>query len=190
MSFNTVLKNQSHGYFADHKSLWLFGYGSLLYKADFPYIEKKIAYIEGMSRRFWQGSHDHRGTAENPGRVVTLIKAQGTTCHGVAYRITPQELGHLDFREKNGYLRKIAAITFENGSTVNGLVYLADEYNAAYLGEASEEEIAVQIRNSAGASGSNQEYVFELANALRTQAKFDEHVFLVEKYLRQYEQQR
>jgi len=129
------------------------------------------------------GSHDHRGTPDKPGRVVTLIEAPGTVCAGMAYRITPDVFEHLDHREKNGYLRVTTPLTFADGQHEQGLVYIATADNAAFLGEASEQQIADHIAASHGPSGSNAEYLLQLAEALRQLDVIDEHVFHIEHYL-------
>ena len=183
MSHNTIAINQKMDKFDGHHSVWLFGYGSLIFKADFPFLERRPASIEGWTRRFWQGSHDHRGTATAPGRVATLVPEPGAVCHGMAYLITPEVFGHLDHREKNGYLRLATDIHFEDGSCAEGLVYIATAENAAFLGAASERDIARQIAAAHGPSGPNKDYLMELAQALRDMDKEDAHVFEIERHL-------
>jgi cation transport regulator ChaC len=183
MSHNTIAINQRMDKFDGHHRVWLFGYGSLIFKADFPFIERRPASIGGWTRRFWQGSHDHRGTEAAPGRVVTLVPEEGAICAGMAYLITPEVFAHLDHREKNGYLRLAIEIHFDDGGSEEGLVYIATEDNAAFLGEAPEQDIARQIAASVGPSGRNCDYLTELAEALRALGKHDEHVFAIERHL-------
>lgn len=183
MSFNTIAVNQQMKEFEGHDEVWLFGYGSLIYKADFPFIERRSASIRHWARRFWQGSHDHRGTPESPGRVVTLIPQSDASCAGMAYLISTAALDSLDVREKNGYLRVVTEMTFVDGSTVEGLVYIATEENEAFLGAASERDIARHIARSAGPSGSNRDYLLSLAQALRQMQADDQHVFEIEREL-------
>lgn len=194
---DTTALNQQRNFFDGHSSIWLFGYGSLIWKADFDYLERRSAYIHGWERRFWQGSHDHRGTPEAPGRVATLIRAQGAVCHGMAYRITPDVLAPLDRREKNGYLREKVPLTFvdengdENGDESGeateqseGLIYLASDDNPAFLGEAPLADIAQQIAHAHGPSGANKEYLLNLATALRELGAEDAHIFALEHQLK------
>lgn len=184
MSFDTIEHNRHRHCFDGVSSVWLFGYGSLIYKVDFPFLEQCPAKIEGWARRFWQGSHDHRGTPDSPGRVVTLIEQPGACCKGMAYRVAPDVFAHLDVREKNGYLRFTTTMTFDDGRQAEGLVYIADAHNAAFLGPADEADIARQIAVSQGPSGRNDEYLLKLAEALRELGDDDPHVFAIEGFLR------
>ena len=187
MSHNTIAINQRMDKFDGHHRVWLFGYGSLIFKADFPYITRRPASIANWTRRFWQGSHDHRGTETAPGRVATLVPAPGAVCHGMAYLITPEVFVHLDHREKNGYLRLAIEITFDDGKLEEGLVYIAAEENAAFLGAASELDIARHIAGASGPSGPNRDYLNDLAKALRELGKDDAHVFAIEQHLQKLE---
>ena len=184
MSHNTIAINQQMDRFDGQHQVWLFGYGSLIFKADFPFLERRPASIANWTRRFWQGSHDHRGTETAPGRVATLVPENGAICAGMAYLISPDTFTHLDHREKNGYLRLAITITFDDGSSEEGLVYIATEDNAAFLGAASELEIAQHIASASGPSGHNRDYLLELAEALRALGKDDPHVFAIEHYLK------
>jgi cation transport protein ChaC len=183
MSMNTIEENRNRNLLGNQDEVWLFGYGSLIYLVDFPYLESKPASIEGWSRRFWQGSHDHRGTVENPGRVVTLIEQAGEICGGLAFRVEAAVFAQLDEREKNGYLRVTTEMTFDDGTNATGLTYLASADNEAYLGEASEYAIAQHICGARGPSGTNSDYLLELALALRELGLQDDHVFEIETHI-------
>jgi cation transport regulator ChaC len=180
---DTTAINQRMTRFDGHDAVWLFGYGSLIYKTDFPFLERRPARLHGWARRFWQGSHDHRGTPDAPGRVVTLVSQDDAVCTGMAYRITPATFAPLDHREKNGYLRLATALTLDDGRDVEGVVYIATADNAAFLGPASEHAIARQIAASHGPSGPNRDYLLQLADALRDLGADDPHVFAIEREL-------
>ena len=161
---------------------WVFGYGSLIWKQDFPFLDTRRGSITGWARRFWQGSHDHRGLEHDPGRVVTLGESRGERCEGRAFLVEPRVFEHLDHREKNGYQRIAVDIAFDTGIEP-GVVYRAAEDNPAYLGPAPPQEMAEQIRRCTGPSGSNRDYVLRLARALRDLNVVDPHVFEVESWV-------
>ena len=161
---------------------WVFGYGSLIWRQDFAFREARPAYVEGWSRRFWQGSHDHRGTPQHPGRVVTLIDSPGQRCHGRAFLVDHDTFEHLDHREKNGYERVRLPIHLGMARVV-GVTYIAPPGNVAYLGEASIQQIADHVQRASGPSGHNRDYVIELARALRDLETHDQHVFAIEERL-------
>lgn len=180
MSVDTAALNAARHSLADDAPVWLFGYGSLIYKVDFPFVQRTPAAIHGWERRFWQGSEDHRGVPGAPGRVVTLIDSPGTRCGGIAYQVAAGVFRHLDVREKHGYLRLWQALHFADGSTVDGLVYIAGPENPGFLGPAPEPELAAQVARAVGPSGDNRAYLLQLAAALRELGERDEHVFALE----------
>jgi cation transport regulator ChaC len=150
-----------------------------VWRQDFPYLDSRRAYIDSWARRFWQGSHDHRGIQTDPGRVVTLIEALGEKCYGRAFLIEPDILVDLDYREKNGYERRTLDINFDDACT-SGVVYIAATTNFAFLGDAPLDEIVAHITRCSGRSGTNIDYLLNLANALRDLDISDPHVFELE----------
>ena len=162
---------------------WVFAYGSLVFRPGFSYVRREVACIEGFERRFYQGSTDHRGTPEAPGRVVTLVPSAGARCWGVAFGLSVGSvdavLGRLDFRERGGYARLELPLHGRNGEqlSTSGLVYVANPDNPEWLGEAPYEAMARQVRYSVGPSGRNCDYVLGLARALDEMGIDDPHVF-------------
>ena len=164
--------------------VWVFGYGSLIWRPDIPYREKRVAWVHGWKRRFWQGSHDHRGVAHAPGRVVTMVPEPGACCGGMAYFVDAAEMhgtwDELDYREKNGYRREAVRLEFREGEA-DGAVYVAPVGNRAWLGPAPFPAMAAQILRSAGPSGTNIDYLRRLAAELRRLEIDDPHVYALER---------
>jgi cation transport regulator ChaC len=97
--------------------------------------------------------------------------------------VSPAVFAQLDFREKNGYYRFVTHLEFANSSSAEGLVYIATADNPAFLGPASDADIARHIATAIGPSGPNSDYLLQLAAALRELAAEDEHVFTLERAL-------
>jgi glutathione-specific gamma-glutamylcyclotransferase len=169
-------------------SLWIFGYGSLVWRPDFPSAEQRPAGIHGFVRRFWQGSTDHRGVPGAPGRVVTVLPEPGGVVWGRAFRVATEHadavLERLDHREKDGYERdRVDLIDRDGRRFADGLVYRATPSNPNWLGPAPLAEIVRQVRASAGPSGPNDRYVVELARALHAIDAPDPHVEAIARAL-------
>ncbi len=159
---------------------WLFGYGSVIYRPSFPYVERRAATLRGFARRFSQASDDHRGTAELPGRVVTLREVAGAHVRGAAYRFARADaaavFAELDVREQAGYAPRRVAIELDAGPPVAAIAYIAPPGNAWDVGDEPDDAIAARIQIAIGPSGANAEYLLRLADALRELGDDDPHV--------------
>uniref|UniRef100_A0A8R1TX77 glutathione-specific gamma-glutamylcyclotransferase n=1 Tax=Onchocerca volvulus TaxID=6282 RepID=A0A8R1TX77_ONCVO len=172
--------------------MWIFGYGSLLWYTDFPYQNVVPGIVRGYSRRFWQLSPDHRGTASSVGSfstTLTLVPDEKGSCWGLAYEVAEEQasntIKYLDVREKAGYLRKEVMFYPDNGGPFFPInVYLAaEEQNPYFTGPTDEKSIVHAILKARGLSGTNIEYVLRLAECVHRMAPHinDEHLFTIEK---------
>jgi cation transport regulator ChaC len=166
--------------------LWIFGYGSLVFRPDFPFVERRRAHAGGYARRFHQGSPDHRGTPDDLGRVLTLVACAGARCEGIAYRVDAalgdDVLARLDRREQGGYERAAIPVTLQGETdsaperTALATTWIAIAGNPYWLGDEPLDAIAERIARAHGPSGSNREYVLRVRTALRELSIVDDHV--------------
>lgn len=159
--------------------MFVFGYGSLIWRPGFTVHSSQAAMLLGWQRVLWQGSIDHRGIPEAPGRVVTLVPEPQAQCHGVLYTVAPQDItrarAYLDHRERCGYTPRMLPVQTHQGER-SALVYVADPHNPHFLGPAPLPDLAAQVRQAHGPSGSNSDYVRQLNHALRQRNIHDPHI--------------
>ena len=174
--------------------VWVFGYGSLMWRPAMAYIARRAARIDGWARRFWQASTDHRGTAEAPGRVLTLVESPDTVW-GMAYAIAraawPATEAALELREQQGYARLAVELQLAAGEaagpvveTAAGLLYVATAANPYFIGPEPLDATADIVRRSHGPSGSNRDYVLELDRMLTAMGAADPEVSRLAQRLR------
>lgn len=143
--------------------LWVFGYGSLMWRPGFPYLERRHAHLHGYHRSLCVLSHVHRGTPERPGLVLGLDR--GGRCHGVAFRVAAGEaeatVQYLREREQvtSVYLERRLPVRFEDGTMVHALAYVVDRRHRQYAGRLPEEDLVRFVRQGQGVSGANPDYV-------------------------------
>ena len=161
--------------------LWIFGYGSLVWRPAFAHTQRAPAYVDGFERRFWQASPLHRGTVENPGRVVALLRTPDARCWGMAYQVhddhADEILAALDHRERTGYERVRTTLHVKGVGPVDDvLLYIAAPGNINYIGPESHEDTAAVIRQAHGESGANRDYLQKLAQGLSEMQVENPHI--------------
>jgi len=150
--------------------LWVFAYGSLIWRPGFAWQERRITTVKGYHRSLCLWSHHHRGSREIPGLVFGLDR--GGCCRGVAFRVAaadvPQAFAALWEREMidSAYTPRWLNCHSDAGC-VSGLVFVLNRGCANYAGELTEENRMAAIRRAVGRSGACLEYVVETDKALR-----------------------
>jgi cation transport protein ChaC len=153
-------------------TMWVFGYGSLLWNPGFDVAEMRVATLPGYARSFCMSSIHHRGTEENPGLVLALDPVDGASCRGMAMRVAPgveaQTLDYLREREliSSAYIERDLEIHFEDGRTVTAVTYVVDTDHVQYCGGLPLEDQAHIIAHAVGGRGPNTEYLYNTASHL------------------------
>ncbi|SRR5260370_14761084 len=163
-----MIKTAEH----DNKDLWVFAYGSLMWRPGFSYLERVPARLIGLHRALCVFSFFHRGTPQRPGLVLGLDR--GGMCRGIAYRVAAatraETLRYLRSREQvtTVYLETVRQIELEDHMQrrVRAVCYVVDRSHVQYAGRLTLAESLHHVRQGHGQSGANRDYVLETVRAL------------------------
>ena len=170
MSTTTLL-----GRDASEGDLWVFGYGSLIWRPGFDFVERVPARLIGEHRALCVYSFVHRGTPEKPGLVLGLDR--GGACRGVAFRIAEKNraatVAYLRAREQvtSVYREVTRSVWLENEARqrVGALAYVVDRGHVQYAGRLSLAEQLRHVMQGHGQSGANREYVISTVRAIEAE---------------------
>jgi len=152
-------------------TLWVFGYGSLLWNPGFQPAEAATARLHDYHRSFCMLSIHHRGTPTEPGLVLALDESRGSTCTGVAFRVEQAEedavLAQLREREliSSAYIEREVSLSLRDGRDITALAYVIDPGHEQYCHFDLETQ-ARMIARATGGRGPNDEYLFNTATHL------------------------
>ncbi|WP_367195315.1 gamma-glutamylcyclotransferase [Amorphus sp. 3PC139-8] len=170
--------------------LWVFGYGSLMWRPGFPFLEAAPARIKGRHRRLCVYSWVHRGTEAEPGLVLGLDR--GGSCLGRVFRVAAEEreatIDYLRAREQVTmvYLERTVRAALADGSDreVSALTYVVDRSHAQYAGPLPRERQLEIVRTASGQSGPNPDYVLATADHLEELGVHDDNLHWIADALR------
>jgi cation transport protein ChaC len=155
-----------------NEDLWVFGYGSLMWRPGFEFRERVEARLTGAHRALCVYSFVHRGTPERPGLVLGLDR--GGACQGIAFRVAAAErasaISYLRGREQvTGVYREVTrriSLKSEPAHLVTALCYVVDRSHVQYAGRLPLDEQLRHIRQGHGVSGPNRDYVIATVAAM------------------------
>lgn len=174
----------------DHANdLWVFAYGSLIWRPGFDHLERVPARLIGAHRALCVHSFVHRGTPERPGLVLGLD--HGGTCRGVAYRVAAgrrtETLAYLREREQvtSVYIERVRPVVLVGHpeARVQALCYMVDRSHPQYAAKLSLTEQLHIVRHAHGKSGANRDYVLATVHALESMGCRDRELHLLAERL-------
>lgn len=146
--------------------LWVFGYGSLMWRPGFEHVEQRPALLYGYHRSFCVYSHVHRGTPEKPGLVFGLDL--GGACRGIAFRVkaalAEEVLDYLRAREQVTMVYRetrhmIHLMDQTPREKVGAVAFVVDRGHSQYAGRIGFDDQVRIVAEGRGQSGKNPEYL-------------------------------
>lgn len=152
--------------------LWVFGYGSLIWRPGFAAAERRPALLRGLHRSFCVVSHVHRGTPERPGLVAGLDR--GGACRGMAFRVAAgEETAVRDYLREREQVTLVYRETMRpielldgGGGRIHALCFVADHQHEQYGRGLSLDQQAALVRQGVGQSGSSIDYLEDMIESL------------------------
>ena len=174
----------------DAGDLWVFGYGSLMWRPGFDYLERHHARLSGAHRALCVYSFVHRGTPEKPGLVFGLDN--GGACRGIAYRVAAakrkETIEYLRAREQVTMVYREAWRTVwlddDPQQRVSAVCYMVDRGHEQFAGRLTLEQQLHHVRQGHGRSGQNRDYVLETVGALEQLGFRDRELHLLAERLK------
>jgi cation transport protein ChaC len=171
--------------------LWVFGYGSLMWRPGFEFTGKVPARLIGEHRALCVYSFVHRGTPEKPGLVLGLDR--GGACRGIAYRVAEKHrvatIAYLREREQvtSVYREVMRSVWLENEARrrVSALAYVVDRGHVQYAGRLSLAEQLRHVQQGHGQSGANRDYVLSTVKSIEAQGFRDPQLHQLAAMLRE-----
>jgi len=168
--------------------IWVYGYGSLIWRPEFEYVERRQALLHGYHRSLCLWSRVNRGTPEKPGLVFGLDA--GGSCRGVAYRI-PNDDADVTMRAlwrrempSGAYIPRWLTCRTDDGP-IMALAFTMNRNTDAYVRDLPQEHLLHIVRNAHGSYGPCIEYVLETADALGKHGIVDKHLLSLVRRLRE-----
>jgi cation transport protein ChaC len=170
--------------------LWVFGYGSLIWRPGFDYLDRVPAHTIGLHRSLCVYSFDHRGMPERPGLVLGLDF--GGACRGIAYRVAAAKraatIGYLREREQTtAVYREMTRGVWLEGQPerrIEALCYVVDRGHPQYAGRLTHDRQLHVVRQGHGRSGNNRDYVLETVKALEALGIVDHDLHVLAERLK------
>jgi cation transport protein ChaC len=167
--------------------LWVFAYGSLMWRPGFHFLERVSARLYGAHRALCVLSHVHRGTPERPGLVLGLDR--GGTCRGIAYRTPARDATIAYLREREQvtavYRETMRPVLLDGDAArrVQALCFVVDRSHPQYAGQLDLTAQLHYVRQGHGRSGNNRDYVLATVKELEALGFRDRDLHLLAERL-------
>ena len=170
--------------------LWVFAYGSLMWRPDFDFLERRRARLVGAHRSLCVYSFVHRGTPEKPGLVLGLDR--GGNCRGIAYRVAGAKrtatLDYLRAREQVTmvYREVTRSVWLDDDAKqrIAAVCYVVDRGHEQYAGRLTLDQQVHYVRQGHGRSGPNRDYVLAAVKEIEAQGFHDRDLHLLAERLK------